>query len=537
MAGETLDDGSDRPMAGDTSASVASTRVTASRSGDEHDLARSDASTATPRWRQRPRTPRRRRPSTACLGRRRTKRSPSAQGVGRRGSARHVGAARRGERGELLGVTSTLELPPAVVAAAAPSAAAAASAARPPRLLRSPRWSPSAAARPSPAAAPPCGAVPALSGRVVLLELRRGPPRPRRPDRRRRRHHRTAATTAPPTTTTTAAAAAASGAIQRARRRAASERRWRRRRTPRGRQRSPHLARGPSGGGCDGAAGGGRRAAPRPRHAPRDPPRRAPAHRRSARRRGRRWRGAVARRSMVEWSVMASGGGSSVRRPAASVPVPELIGELAPAAGDPRLHGADRDVEHRRRSRRSRGRRRRAAPRRPGTPRADRRARRRSPPGRRLPSTLPLGQSGRRARAVVAVVVTTCSAGRRRRRRSSSRAALVAMRYTHVENAERPSKRGRPAHDADHRLLGGVIGIAVDTGDAPAHRVDAVVVASQQWSRAARSPAWAAATRLRSSTLCSSDARRAYRPHRARLASARLPERQRGERDLADRPR
>ena len=73
----------------------------------------------------------------------------------------------------------------------------------------------------------------------------------------------------------------------------------------------------------------------------------------------------------------------------------------------------------------------------------------------------------------------TTDSGRRRRRRSSSRLALVAMRYTHVLNADRPSKRCEAAHDRDERLLGGVGGVAV-AGDAPAHGVDAVVVGADQ---------------------------------------------------------
>ncbi len=43
-----------------------------------------------------------------------------------------------------------------------------------------------------------------------------------------------------------------------------------------------------------------------------------------------------------------------------------------------------------------------------------------------------------------------------------------------------PVEAGEAADDADHRLLGGVVGVAAGAGDAPAHGVDAVVVAAQQ---------------------------------------------------------
>ena len=39
---------------------------------------------------------------------------------------------------------------------------------------------------------------------------------------------------------------------------------------------------------------------------------------------------------------------------------------------------------------------------------------------------------------------------------------------------------GEAAHDRDHRLLGGVVGVSTGTGDPPADRVHPVVVPAQQ---------------------------------------------------------
>ncbi len=54
-------------------------------------------------------------------------------------------------------------------------------------------------------------------------------------------------------------------------------------------------------------------------------------------------------------------------------------------------------------------------------------------------------------------------------------------------DAVRPRREGgatvearEPANDRDHRLLGGIVGVATRPHDAPADRVDAVVVAAQQ---------------------------------------------------------
>ncbi len=94
----------------------------------------------------------------------------------------------------------------------------------------------------------------------------------------------------------------------------------------------------------------------------------------------------------------------------------------------------------------------------------------------------PVGDAARRGRPrpSAGTMSSSTGTGRRRRRRSSSRQALVATRYDHVANDERPSKRGRPAHERDQRLLGRVEGVGVVAGQAPAQPVQAVVVAAQQ---------------------------------------------------------
>ena len=211
---------------------------------------------------------------------------------------------------------------------------------------------------------------------------------------------------------------------------------------------------------------------------PPDRPRRAPARRRRPRRRGRRWRGGVGRRSWCRWcrgsgrwsvlDVPAVGPGSRVRsaswpRPRAmrdlTVPtgIVEHLGDLGVVeVGDVAQHdrGAEllgQVVE-------------RVVDGHPVDDGVDAGARR---AGRRPRAT------GRRRRRRAAPAAGA-------RRRSSSSAALVAMRYDPRRERRAAVEPGEAADDADHRLLGGVVGVAAGAGDAPAHRVDAVVVAAQQ---------------------------------------------------------
>src|SRR4051794_18075111 len=89
--------------------------------------------------------------------------------------------------------------------------------------------------------------------------------------------------------------------------------------------------------------------------------------------------------------------------------------------------------------------------------------------------------------------------GRRLRRRISSSAAFVATRYTHVENEERPSKRGRP------RTIEISASWVASSASAslPVRRRQTPWMRSWWWrrrsSRAARSPARALLTRWSSS--------------------------------------
>ena len=213
---------------------------------------------------------------------------------------------------------------------------------------------------------------------------------------------------------------------------------------------------------------------------------------------------------------VVGGHGAGVGRSGAGRVVPEEVGELAAAAGDARPDGARRAGRGCGRSRRSRGRTGRAARRRPGSRGGAARGRRRR---RAVPSRSMASSSGRRwrrtragppsSRVVGAGVAAATTArysvpsrpGQRPalRRRSSSRQAFVATRYDHVLNAARPSKRRMPRAMA----MSASCSASSASWSLPTtrrHRRH-----SRSWCRrsrassAARSPAWAAATSVRSS--------------------------------------
>ena len=57
---------------------------------------------------------------------------------------------------------------------------------------------------------------------------------------------------------------------------------------------------------------------------------------------------------------------------------------------------------------------------------------------------------------------------------------LLAIRYAQVPNDDLPVERAKALDDADHRLLGGVVGVVRGADDAPAHGMHTVVVEPQQ---------------------------------------------------------
>ena len=154
------------------------------------------------------------------------------------------------------------------------------------------------------------------------------------------------------------------------------------------------------------------------------------------------------------------------------VAVPDPIRERRAGPGRSANDGADRDVEHRRRSRRSRARRGRAAPPRPGSRAEASRARRRRRGARR-----PRRSGRRRSRASPSVLG---------RDRSPPPPAGLVERGVR-RDAVHPRREPRPtveavdaARDRDHRLLGGVERVFGMPEHAAADRVDLVDVALEQ---------------------------------------------------------
>ncbi len=181
----------------------------------------------------------------------------------------------------------------------------------------------------------------------------------------------------------------------------------------------------------------------------------------------------VGRRVGVGW--MAA---SVVGRPSAGSRFPRAAASCAAAAGDARLHGADGDVEglgdlgvvevgdvaeH------------------------DGDAELLGQPGQGGVDRHPVDDAVDRAARQRVGRLGGPVARRRRRAGPGAACAGGARRGRRWWRCGRPTWRTRPAveavepaDDADHRLLGGVVGVAAGAGDPPAHGVDAVVVPPQQ---------------------------------------------------------